>query len=99
MAKLAMSTTLPLNCAVQWCTIEADEHDTSTHVNIDAAPIEVLDLVTGRPSVVGVDIEQHADDIEPRIVLNGPGIDRSFLAGDARRIALAMLAQVALAEA
>ena len=88
------------NCAVQWCDVEADDHDDTNHGNIASPPVEVLDLHTGKPTVVCVDIEQRAADAEPRIVIHGPTMagDQSFLASDARRIALAMLAQLDLIE-
>jgi len=100
--KLATLTTLTATCAVQWCA--TDDHDNSGIHATNAAPIEILDLFTGRPAVVCVEIAQDIDqqdaDAQPRITVlggseDGFDMDLSLRPADAKRIALAMLAQIA----
>ncbi len=93
------TTTTPVSSCPAWCTASHDEYDAPSHGNIDAPAVEVIDDA-GRPSVMWVDIEQREADAQPRILLHGPtSPGQSFQASDARRIALAMLAQLDLIEA
>ncbi|MEU6785892.1 hypothetical protein ABZ912_42455 [Nonomuraea angiospora] len=84
------------NCTVAWCAADDHEHDGPTHFT-QSAPIEVVDQITGKPTVLYVEVEQ-GEDGATRISVTGAELDLLFSAADFERIARAGLAHIKTVE-
>ncbi|MET8862274.1 hypothetical protein ABZW11_04865 [Nonomuraea sp. NPDC004580] len=87
-------TSVPANCPA-WCQADHDEYGPS-HYN-EAPPVEAHELVSDTHTVFCIDLTQPQDG-KHQISITGPMCDVAFPADDARRLALAILARLDVAD-